>query len=331
MGKLRGSTEDPIPPDVGRDILKARSLLGLTRDDLSLLTRPPVGKNPSLAREYGVSPETVKNVENGNSKRPATIRRLADVLNRELEQRRIEFRVFSEPKLKESTFQSWLTLPHDEWDARWHGPGALLNAEFRVVPFHGRRRETEVRGLLAWCNSDADVGIRVWRGGGGSGKTRLALELCDRLESGKCGEWTAGILEPKLVPKAGDIWDVQPAFRQSVLVVVDYAGAKEKATVLQKLLASLPTRKKDRTRMLLIDRDDLWLGRVREDKAARNILDANRVQGASFSLDASPLASSEEERAQSFAHAARAFCAKLGLPEAVPKTPRLSGQLYDRV
>ena len=53
----------------------------------------------------------------------------------------------------------------------------LLRAEYGVVPFHEQRRP-EVDRLLAWCEADAQMAVRVVTGAGGTGKTRLMIELC---------------------------------------------------------------------------------------------------------------------------------------------------------
>ena len=63
--------------------------------------------------------------------------------------------------------------------SRRYGPAHLLEPGLGVVPFTGRAAELEV--LQAWCR-DGRAGL-VWlvTGGGGAGKTRLALELCRRM------------------------------------------------------------------------------------------------------------------------------------------------------
>lgn len=55
------------------------------------------------------------------------------------------------------------------------GPSLLLRPEFAVVGFAGRR--AELAALRAWCELDHPGSVRVLVGGGGLGKTRLALKI----------------------------------------------------------------------------------------------------------------------------------------------------------
>jgi tetratricopeptide (TPR) repeat protein len=65
----------------------------------------------------------------------------------------------------------------------------MLYAQARVIPVIGR--EDTLDRLGAWAGGDAPISVRVIVGDGGSGKTRLAMELCDRLaDTG----WDAGFI-----------------------------------------------------------------------------------------------------------------------------------------
>ena len=58
----------------------------------------------------------------------------------------------------------------------------LLYAQARAIPLFGR--DEMLQSLETWANSrsaSSPISIRVIVGGGGSGKTRLAMDLCDRL------------------------------------------------------------------------------------------------------------------------------------------------------
>jgi hypothetical protein len=66
----------------------------------------------------------------------------------------------------------------------------LLRAEYGLVPFHEQRRP-EVERLLAWCEADARMAVRVVTGAGGTGKTRLMIELCRQARGRR---WRAGFL-----------------------------------------------------------------------------------------------------------------------------------------
>src|SRR5437660_4248124 len=67
----------------------------------------------------------------------------------------------------------------------------ILNPLFRAIPLVGR--EAELASLRAWLASDAPVSVRCLTGRAGSGKTRLALELCDWAEDQpEPARWLAG-------------------------------------------------------------------------------------------------------------------------------------------
>jgi DNA replication protein DnaC len=71
------------------------------------------------------------------------------------------------------------------------GPLQLLRADYRVVEFQPR---DELRVLRHWCDlakSGRQTRLAIIDGTGGSGKTRLALKLAQRL----CDQgWYAGLL-----------------------------------------------------------------------------------------------------------------------------------------
>jgi hypothetical protein len=64
---------------------------------------------------------------------------------------------------------------------RRFGPASLLEPGLGVVPFTGRA--AELAQLEGWCLGDQAGLVRLLTGGGGSGKTRLALELVSRMRS----------------------------------------------------------------------------------------------------------------------------------------------------
>ncbi|MGH8898457.1 MAG: hypothetical protein ACRDZ4_15930 [Egibacteraceae bacterium] len=108
-------------------------------------------------------------------------------------------------------------------------PLRLLRAEYRLVPFQNRDELTVLRD---WCRQVAAgdrTGLGVITGIGGSGKTRLALELAERLRR---EGWYAGTL-PKGTAGAGWLGEVV----SPMLVVLDYAdGRAADAAVLLKAL-----------------------------------------------------------------------------------------------
>ena len=135
-------------------------------------------------------------------------------------------------------------------------PLRLLRAEYAVVPFQNR---DELTVLLDWCRQTTagdSTGLAVVTGIGGSGKTRLALELANRLRR---EGWYAGTF-PKGV--AGADW--LAGVVSPVLVVLDYADGR--VTDATALLAALRTRRESPAVVLLTARavDGDWLANIVE-------------------------------------------------------------------
>jgi len=104
---------------------------------------------------------------------------------------------------------------------RRYGPARLLDPDLGVVPFTGRA--AELADLEGWCLDERAGLVRLVTGGGGTGKTRLALELCRRMagQGWQCvqvDEGTEGEVVQRGRLAAG------PGAR--LLLVVDYAEAR---------------------------------------------------------------------------------------------------------
>ena len=131
-----------------------------------------------------------------------------------------------------------------------HGPASLLDPALRVVPFVGR--EEELAALEGWC-TDGDVGlVRLVTGGGGSGKTRLALELMRRMTD---RGW-ACVLVAEDAEREAVVAVRTAAPRAGLLLVVDYAEARAGLRGLLETAA----RDEGRVRVLLLARQagDWW-------------------------------------------------------------------------
>lgn len=99
------------------------------------------------------------------------------------------------------------------------GPAGLLDPRRGLVGFAGRERE--LSGLITWCETGQPVGVRLVTGAGGVGKTRLAVELCTRLEA-RGWRWVR-------IGDHGEGSALQAARRGwlgPVLLVVDYAETR---------------------------------------------------------------------------------------------------------
>ncbi|MFI0896483.1 tetratricopeptide repeat protein [Streptomyces sp. NPDC020983] len=145
-------------------------------------------------------------------------------------------------------------------------PAALLEAEHTVVPFQGRGEL--LADLLRWC-AEPGLGVRLLHGPGGQGKTRLALELTDRLERGG-----SAVVWPGADATADDLAALGDT-AVPLLVVVDYAETRVgQLTALLKALV----RRRDAVpvRVLLLARtadDDWWRAARRESSDTRDLLD----------------------------------------------------------
>ena len=141
-------------------------------------------------------------------------------------------------------------------------PLQLIKARTGIVPFTGRDKLTE---LTDWANkqpeeSREDLAVAVVTGVGGSGKTRLAAELCSNLEK---NGWVAGF-----VPKTTELSEAELTWLTRVeshlLLVLDYAEESHKEE-LTRLLRRLRERGTS-TRVVLTARSaGAWLDDLLED------------------------------------------------------------------
>ena len=112
-------------------------------------------------------------------------------------------------------------LPERPWRPGVSPPGALLRADIEgAVPFHGRRNE-ETAGLEAWCEGAVAIGVRLYTGAGGMGKTRLFIEMCRRL---RARQWRAGFLDHRAAGTPAAMWSKLMHHPDPLFLVLDYAG-----------------------------------------------------------------------------------------------------------
>lgn len=127
----------------------------------------------------------------------------------------------------------------------------LLDPTTRGTPLRGR--DAELADLRQFVTSDGTVLVRVLIGQGGSGKTRLALHLCDELS---VQDWQAGFVSHiELRRFVAQHHLAQWGWQRPTLVVVDYAagGADALATWLHELIQEAPSRPP--LRLLLLERE----------------------------------------------------------------------------
>ena len=228
---------------------------------------------------------------------------------------------------------TWLQFPQRKWLRSINGPGALLTADFRVVRFHGAQSLEELKRLVAWCEHADPIGVRIYKGPGGMGKTRLAIELCHRLAAPLTGTWDAGFADLSRFPEKSVPWESLPALRKPILVVVDYAGEKEKTAMVSQLLRHVKACPAPKVRLLFLERDDHWLDRLHGNQEVRDILQGTLLSRAGNEKVHSlkPVASSIAERAESLRLAARAFEKELGLKATAIPHLEVDAKLFHRV
>ncbi|WP_052713335.1 tetratricopeptide repeat protein [Pseudoalteromonas rubra] len=102
----------------------------------------------------------------------------------------------------------------------------ILSAHNKALNLLGRERELSM--LHEWLNDNTDISVFAITASAGSGKTRLAIELCKQAEL-QTG-WAAGFV------RSDDLEQLAHAFKfaqanwsHSLLLVVDYAGANAQA------------------------------------------------------------------------------------------------------
>lgn len=141
----------------------------------------------------------------------------------------------------------------------------LLIPYQRTSTFVGR--STELEDLRAWLRSEAAVSVRVMVGSGGSGKTRLGVELTEWLDEAEPRQWNFGFLTPEEMERFSGLQNLsQWRRRKPVLAVVDYAaGCAEWLRVwLEQLTAT--EHGGEKLRLLLLERhaspNEGWLASV---------------------------------------------------------------------
>lgn len=131
----------------------------------------------------------------------------------------------------------------------------LLTARHTTLSLRGREGEMET--LLAWATTNSPFGVRLLTGPGGHGKTRLALELCRRLEQ---QGWRTGFLLDRLPDlfniRLADLFDDA----HPTLITIDYAAGRMEDV---RRFTELADEWGGRLRLLLVERGagDWWANR----------------------------------------------------------------------
>jgi hypothetical protein len=187
----------------------------------------------------------------------------------------------------------------------------LLDARWQVVRFNLLRRPTCLE-LMRWCTIKVDSSINkvgssaLWlvTGGGGIGKTRLAVELAEDLRARDDG-WAIGAA---LRGRESEAVLAARALNRPALVVVDYADTRGDLAAALTQLSSDNGRPPVRILLLARDTGEWWdkLRRSAEGKQAKAAL----RQAGRTHLKA--LVYSRHDQQQAFEQAVDAFAFRLG-------------------
>lgn len=306
-----------LPHDIGSRIQRAREWLGLTRE--------------GVAAEYDISVNTLSKLEQEGTGSTHLIRRVIEALDGHL-QGVGEPTISLEPDVPQIPRDEWLFVPKRQWGWRELGPGAMLDPLYRFVRFHGRSETEELPKLIRWCERKDPYAVRAYAAHGGTGKTRLALELCAKMEM---DGWEVGFLHARNFPKRARGAAMFGSSYSPLLIVVDYAARHDNVTVLHRLIPNLPASSRAKVRLLMMERDSLWLGRLRASKEVNDILDAAAVDDGDLNLALRSVGTSPKERESSFEIAAKAFqrtLPKVTRNTAPPKgPPNPESRIYNEV
>ena len=134
-------------------------------------------------------------------------------------------RVLPIPGADETVERPWVGAVVDPATGQ---PSTMLRAEFAVVPYLPRGDELD--RLQAWCTGPAPVAVGYIDAAGGSGKTRLAIEACRRMDA---RGWLTGFL-----PRQGRGAATLDTPR---LLAVDYVEEHDAPDLAQQLAGMLRT------------------------------------------------------------------------------------------
>jgi Trypsin-like peptidase domain/Tetratricopeptide repeat len=203
-------------------------------------------------------------------------------------------------------------------------PTTILRPRHAVVDYVGR--EQLLGELVSWCEREPDDGesTGLWfvTGGGGFGKTRLAVEACREAEA---RGWTAGLLSTDVTDAKLQALAEWPG---RLLIAIDYAEARP--DLIRRLAEEFSARApRPPVRIMLLVRrrtsraDLLSLFNERQDDE----LDALLRQAAVSRLED---ADSEVNRLDLFRQAVKDFTPFLGPPPSRLPSPRLRAHHFAR-
>jgi tetratricopeptide (TPR) repeat protein len=209
----------------------------------------------------------------------------------------------------------------------------LLRAEEALIPFAPEGKPF-LQTQLQWATTTPyPVGVRLLTGEGGTGKTRLAIEMCQRLAA---AGWHSGFLRNTLGPKdcGGLVRELAQANRPT-LIVLDYAETRTDMLLklLSEVLSQLQPQALAQTspptvRILLLARSSgEWWGRLPGINGRCEALLTGRATTGPYLVPA--LYTDPALRQTAYAQALATFAGVLQRP-APPVQPDLQAPAYDK-
>lgn len=172
-----------------------------------------------------------------------------------------------------------LELPSPSWQPDTGlSDSQLLRAEEAIVPFDPKC-EPFLKEQIDWAESTANpISVRLLTGAGGVGKTRLALELCQRMQA---RDWQAGFLLGDCDTSiASRLTSQITAADQPCCIVIDYAETRQ-PLLLAVLKSLLISKTKQYVRVLLLARDggEWWGALPAKDPNCEYLLEGSATSG----------------------------------------------------
>ncbi|MBF0380842.1 MAG: tetratricopeptide repeat protein [Magnetococcales bacterium] len=213
----------------------------------------------------------------------------------------------------------------------FEAPSTLLRPEFQTVPFHSVR-EGQLQEIIQWAENEESLystEVRLLIGAGGSGKTRLMLEGCNRLK--KKG-WIAGFLPHGKLSKNTKLLKKLTLEPINALIVLDYAESRREELV-KVLMEAVGISVNRRFCVVLLARGagDWWDGRadkLKEYPEVEAVLRSSATSGP-YLLTAKTLNS--DDRKKIFYEAQYAFAKKLNKTTTTIQPPDLLDDHFDQL
>jgi hypothetical protein len=237
------------------------------------------------------------------------------------------------PRPQSTYLQSdFISIPKSPWPEDLSAKGIkmpdsmLLRPEVEVVDFH-KSREPLRDTIIGWAlNPDQPIKLRLQAGDGGSGKTRLLIEVCKQLEN--FFSWRAGFAKEALfndIAYSSLIKEGKPC-----LIVFDYAETRYRE-IIKLVRATLATTDRQNIRLVLLAREggDWWdhlADSAGNDQSVAAVLRSTETKAGPFRMTRERI--EKEDRNTAFDQALHDFVKFKGVLVPRYSPPDLSDELF---